>query len=184
MSCFDPPRDLCERLRDHTEGWPGQHPITPSGDSWIDLLRAIRSNRLIAAVFIAATSRPRLDGVMERVNGIGGVFFKSNDADALSAWYAEHLGVGAPPTSYGAEVWRQDAGPTVFAPFGAEQADSPYLGPSGWGINFRVDDLDAIVDQLRAAGLEVDVDTEVYPNGRFAQLQDPEGNAIQLWEPA
>jgi glyoxylase I family protein len=121
---------------------------------------------------------------MERVNGIGGVFFKSNEPGTLSAWYAERLGVDTPPQSYGGEVWRQDAGPTVFAPFGPEHADSPYLGPSGWGINFRVDDLDAMVDQLRASGLEVDVDTELYPNGRFAQLQDPEGNAIQLWEPA
>ena len=51
------------------------------------------------------------------------------------------------------------------------------------GINFRVGDLDAMVAQLRAAGIDVDVDTELYPEGRFAQLADPEGNAIQLWQP-
>jgi glyoxylase I family protein len=121
---------------------------------------------------------------MERVNGIGGFFFKANDADALSQWYADHLGVGAPPQSYEAEVWTQDPGPTVFAPFGEEHWESPHIGPTGWGINFRVADLDAMVGQLRAAGLEVEVDAEVYPNGRFAQLHDPEGNPVQIWEPA
>jgi glyoxylase I family protein len=124
------------------------------------------------------------DDRVERVLGIGGVFFKAEDPDALSGWYAQHLGVGAPPTSYGGAVWTQDAGPTVFAPFGPDQAESPYLGPTGWGINFRVRDLDAIVAQLRAVKIAVEVDQEVYPNGRFAQLSDPEGNAIQLWEPA
>jgi len=121
---------------------------------------------------------------MERVLGIGGFFFKAADAAALSAWYAEHLGVGAPPDSYGGEVWTPDGGATVFAPFGGEDAESPYLGPAGWGINFRVRDLDAMTAQLRAAGIEVEIDDEDYPIGRFAQLHDPEGNAIQLWEPA
>jgi predicted enzyme related to lactoylglutathione lyase len=121
---------------------------------------------------------------MERVLGIGGVFFKAADPDRLNRWYAEHLGVGAPPESYDEADWEQEAGPTVFAPFGPEHADSRHLGPTGWGINFRVRDLDAIVGQLRAASIDVDVDAEVYPNGRFAQLHDPEGNAVQLWEPS
>jgi glyoxylase I family protein len=121
---------------------------------------------------------------MERVNGIGGVFFRATNADGLSEWYAKHLGVGAPPAEYDAEVWVQKPGPTVFAPFGPPHWESPYLSGSGWGINFRVDDLDAMVKQLRAAGIDVDVDAEEYPNGRFAQLSDPEGNAVQLWEPA
>lgn len=120
---------------------------------------------------------------MERVNGVGGFFFIAEDPGALSAWYQEHLGVTAPPQSYDADVWEQSAGITVFAPFGGEAAEAPMLGTHGWGINFRVDDLDAMVAQLRGEGVEVDVDTEVYPNGRFAQLNDPEGNAIQLWEP-
>jgi glyoxylase I family protein len=121
---------------------------------------------------------------MERVTGIGGIFFRARDVGALGQWYAEHLGVTAPPTSYDEPVWEQQAGPTVFAPFGSESWESPYLGPTGWGINFRVDDLEAMVTQLRAAGLTVEIDPEVYPNGRFAQLRDPEGNAIQLWQPA
>jgi predicted enzyme related to lactoylglutathione lyase len=121
---------------------------------------------------------------MERVLGIGGVFFKAADPDRLNRWYAEHLGVGALPESSDEADWEQEAGPTVFAPFGSEHADSPHLGPTGWGINFRVRDLDAIVGQLRSASIDVDVDAEVSPNGRFAQLHDPEGNAIQLWEPS
>ena len=121
---------------------------------------------------------------MAGVNGIGGFFFKADDPGALARWYHEHLGVGNVPESYDEPVWMQDAGPTVFAPFGEEHWQSPYLGPTGWGINFRVDDLDALVEQLRADDVNVEVDPEVYPNGRFAQLVDPEGNAVQLWEPA
>ena len=121
--------------------------------------------------------------VVERVEGVGGVFFKATDPGGLSRWYADHLGVGGPPESYDEGVWHQEAGPTVYAPFGSEHWDSPHLGPAGWGINFRVPDLAAMVLQLRTAGIDVEVDTEVYPNGRFAQLHDPEGNAIQLWEP-
>jgi glyoxylase I family protein len=121
---------------------------------------------------------------MHRVEGIGGFFFKGVDAEGLSRWYADHLGVTSPPDSYGGAVWEQAAGPTVLAPFGAEHWESPYLGPAGWGINFRVADLDGFVAQLRAAGIAVDVDPETYPNGRFASLHDPEGNAVQLWQPA
>ena len=120
---------------------------------------------------------------MERVEGIGGFFFAAEDADELSRWYAEHLGVTAPPQSYDAEVWVQEAGPTVFAPFGAKHGTSPHLGPRGWGLNFRVRDLPAMVAQLEAAGIEVTVDPETYPNGTFAQLSDPEGNPVQLWQP-
>lgn len=120
---------------------------------------------------------------MERVTGIGGVFFAAQDADGLQRWYARHLGVGAPPESYDAPDWHQQAGPTVFAPFGSEHHDSPHLGPRGFGVNFRVVDLDAMVAQLRAAGVTVEVDPEDYPNGRFASLHDPEGNPVQLWQP-
>jgi glyoxylase I family protein len=86
------------------------------------------------------------------------------------------------PESYEQEPWRQREGETVFAPF---EQDSAMIGPPEqiWMINFRVDDLDAIVDQLRRAGETVDVDPEGYPNGRFAELRDPAGNGIQLWQP-
>jgi len=119
---------------------------------------------------------------MERVTGIGGLFVGARDPDALAAWYAEHLGVDPPPPSYEVPSWWQAAGPTVFA---ALPAGSAHLGGSdrSWSVNFRVTDLDAMVAQLRAGGIAVDVDPEVYPNGRFAALRDPEGNAIQLWQP-
>ena len=90
------------------------------------------------------------------------------------------------PTSYGATPWRQQEGITVFAPF---EQDSEMIGPpeKTWMINFRVDDLDAMVDQLRGAGETVDVNPERFPNGRFADLRDPEGNGIELgsrWTPS
>jgi predicted enzyme related to lactoylglutathione lyase len=70
----------------------------------------------------------------------------------------------------------------VIAPM---PAGSPHISATGgtWSINFRVDSLDAMVEQLRSAGIAVDIDPESYPNGRFAALADPEGNAIQLWQP-
>lgn len=119
---------------------------------------------------------------MERVTGIGGFFFRARDQGALQAWYQDRLGVTAAPGSYGEEPWRQEEGETVFAPF---ERDSEMIGPPEhtWMINFRVTDLDAIVAQLREAGEEVEVDPERYPNGRFAELRDPEGNGIQLWQP-
>jgi glyoxylase I family protein len=119
---------------------------------------------------------------MERVTGIGGFFFRARDPEGLAAWYEERLGVTGVPQSYGSEVWRQQEGATVFAPF---PQDSQMIGPPEhtWMINFRVDDLDTMVDQLRQAGEPVEVDPQRYPNGRFAELSDPEGNRIQLWQP-
>ncbi len=72
----------------------------------------------------------------------------------------------------------------MFAAFGPEHHASPHLGPRGFGVNFRVRDLDAMVAQLREAGEQVEVDPQVWPNGRFASLVDPEGNPVQLWEPS
>jgi len=120
---------------------------------------------------------------MERVTGIGGLFFRGNDPALLADWYETHLGVIGVGESYDDPVWLQQEGPTVFAAFGPDHWDSPHLGPTGWGVNFRVADLDAMVAQLHAAGIDVAVDDTLYPNGRFAQLADPEGNPIQLWQP-
>ena len=120
---------------------------------------------------------------MEKVTGIGGVFFRAKNPELLSSWYETHLGVSPVPTSYDAQPWTQQAGPTVFAPF---EQNTEYLGPASqhWMINFRVSDLQAMVAQLRQSGIEVTVDSEVHPNGHFARLQDPEGNPIELWQPA
>jgi glyoxylase I family protein len=119
---------------------------------------------------------------MERVTGIGGLFFRAKDPDALKAWYDTHLGVTAPPSGYDRMPWWQEAGPTVFSPF--EQSTEYFGRPEQmWMINFRVRDLDTMAAQLRAAGIEVTVDPETYPNGRFARVYDPEGNPVELWEP-
>ncbi|MBI1392095.1 MAG: VOC family protein [Alphaproteobacteria bacterium] len=120
---------------------------------------------------------------MEKVLGIGGVFFRARDPVALAAWYASHLGVDETPTTYDEPGWRQGGGITVFAPF---SENTEYFGDPDrqWMINFRVQDLARMVDQLRSKGIQVEVDAETYPNGRFARLQDPEGNPIQLWQPA
>ncbi|MEQ9363180.1 MAG: VOC family protein [Leptospirales bacterium] len=119
---------------------------------------------------------------MEKVTGIGGFFFRSRNPGALKEWYETHLGVKKVPDSYDEPAWSQAAGTTVFAPF--EQYTEYFGRPEQqWMINFRVDDLNAMVKQLEAAGVKVEVDAEQYPNGRFAQLNDPEGNPIQLWEP-
>lgn len=120
---------------------------------------------------------------MERVTGIGGVFFRARDPEGLTRWYATYLGVDPPPASYDVSSWWQQPGPTVFA---AMSSESEHFGSPkhSWAINFRVADLDAMVAQLRGAGIDVKVDPEVYPNGRFAGLRDPEGNAVQLWQPA
>ena len=120
---------------------------------------------------------------MEKVTGIGGLFFRAKDPESLARWYEEHLGVRPVPKSYEESPWRQEAGATVFAPF---PADTDYFGrpEQQWMVNFRVGDLGPMVTQLRAAGISVDIDPTVYPNGRFAHLDDPEGNRIELWEPA
>ncbi len=120
---------------------------------------------------------------MEKVAGIGGLFFRAHDPKTLAGWYQQHLGVAVTPTSEGGEPWQQEAGPTVFSPFPEK---SGYFGDStkNWMINFRVHDIDKMVAQLRSAAIEVS-DPETYPKiGRFARLHDPEGNPIELWQPA
>jgi glyoxylase I family protein len=121
-------------------------------------------------------------GEMEKVTGIGGLFFRAHDPAALGRWYQQHLGVSLAPSSYQEAVWQQEAGPTVFSPF---PETSDYFGDAHkvWMVNFRVRDLDKMVAQLRAKGIEVKIDPQLYPNGRFARLCDPEGNPIELWQP-
>ena|ERR1700743_1715912 len=119
---------------------------------------------------------------MERVTGIGGVFFRAKDPEALAAWYEKVLGISRVPEDYSKQPWQQSGGPTVFAPF---PVDTDYFGAKtqGWMINFRVEDLELMVSQVRSMGIEIRVDPESYPNGRFARLHDPEGSPIELWEP-
>ena len=113
------------------------------------------------------------------VTGIGGVFFRAKDPEALNAWYDQHLGVA----TQGYTPWEQGAGPTVFQPF---KHDTDYFpADRQWMMNFRVSDLDGMMARLTAAGIEVITKPEwTMPGvGRFARIHDPEGNPIELWEP-
>jgi predicted enzyme related to lactoylglutathione lyase len=113
------------------------------------------------------------------VTGIGGLFFRSRDPDARTAWYREHLGIEAGHDG----IWQQQAGMTVFAPFAA---DTDYFAADqSFMLNLRVTELDALAAKLEAAGIAVERrpewDTADY--GRFARIHDPEGLPIELWEP-
>jgi glyoxylase I family protein len=118
---------------------------------------------------------------MERVTGIGGVFFRSQDPKGLVAWYAEHL--GAPVQEDGYVVFTGERGAQVWSPFAA---DTDYWPPEKQAmVNFTVPDLDAMLAQLRGAGIEVDERVEELDGvGRFGWGVDPEGNRFELWEPA
>lgn len=118
---------------------------------------------------------------MEKVKGIGGVFFRANDPAALAAWYRDMLGIDPAPTDMSSPPWMADGGVTVFAPF---KADTDYF-PKGQQVmlNFRVGDLDAMLGQLRSNGIEPFNESTMDGVGRFAHIRDPEGNAIELWEP-
>lgn len=122
------------------------------------------------------------------VVGIGGLFFRAQDPDALSAWYREQLGIGAGCNATGEGEpdewsWRTAGGPVVFAPF---KADTDYFAADkAFMINLRVSGMDALLEQLRGAGIEITTKAEWDDPaiGRFARIHDPEGNAIELWEP-
>jgi predicted enzyme related to lactoylglutathione lyase len=123
---------------------------------------------------------------MKRVTGLGGICFKSDDPEALYAWYEEHLGLE-----------RDSSGAVVFkCERPATQRKGGQCGPSSrkirrtsipaapqFMLNFRVDDLDALLAALRAEGVAVDEEIQEYEYGRFAWIMDPEGNRIELWEP-
>ena len=122
---------------------------------------------------------------MERVKGIGGVFFKARDPERLSSWYREHLGIAA-ADGHADFRWREhdrpnEIGRTVWSIFPAE---SDYFGAnsSAFMVNYRVADLDKMLEQLRNAGITVEK-VEDFDYGRFAWFTDPEGNRVELWEP-
>ncbi len=124
---------------------------------------------------------------MERVKGIGGIFFKSKAPEALKAWYHKHLGITSTPDRGMIFEWREPKPSeknafTVWAPF-PEDTDYFEPGPATFMINFRVANLDRMLDQLRAAGVQVDDRVEEYSYGRFGWATDPDGNRFELWEP-
>jgi predicted enzyme related to lactoylglutathione lyase len=116
----------------------------------------------------------------QRVTGIGGVFFRSPDPKILKAWYEEHLGVPADADGY---VVFAESKHTVWEPFA--QGTDYWPAAKQWMVNYTVSDLDAMLAQLRDAGVEVDDRVEVMDGiGRFGWAVDPEGNRFELWEPA
>lgn len=126
---------------------------------------------------------------MAKVTGLGGVFFKAEDPKRQYEWYEKHLGIAHDPNSGGAIFhWRQaddpeQKGMTIWSIF---PRDTRYFEPgkASFMMNYRVDDLEALVEKLAAEGVEIDpkgVVREEY--GKFAWILDPEGNRIELWEP-
>ena len=124
---------------------------------------------------------------MKRVTGIGGIFFKAKDPDALREWYRGHLGIDVLPWGGAAFSW---AGPDNPAGVGTTiwnifEDSSTYLAPSRapFMINYRVDDLHALLAALRAEGCHVDDKVDESEYGKFGWVMDPEGNRVELWQP-
>jgi predicted enzyme related to lactoylglutathione lyase len=123
---------------------------------------------------------------MKKVTGIGGVFFKCKDPDGVKEWYRKHLGLST--DEYGTTfMWRHEDEPekrgiTQWSPF---QAKTDYFDPSEkeFMINYRVDNLEALVEQLKAEGVTIVDKIETFDYGKFVHIMDPEGNKIELWEP-
>ncbi len=120
---------------------------------------------------------------MARVTGIGGIFFKSRDPKALAEWYAKHLGL--PVADFGSAMFAEDEkrpGVTLWTPF---KESTDYFQPSSkdFMINFRVDDLHALLDQLRGEGVQVDANVQDSEYGKFGWIMDPDGNRVELWQP-
>jgi predicted enzyme related to lactoylglutathione lyase len=125
---------------------------------------------------------------MEKVTGIGGIFFKTDDAARTRNWYRDNLGIDADPNWGGyAFQWREheapdEVGSTIWSPM---PSTTKYFDPSTsrFMVNYRVRDLDAMLAQLRAAGAQVDEKVDESEFGKFGWVMDPDGNRIELWQP-
>jgi predicted enzyme related to lactoylglutathione lyase len=124
---------------------------------------------------------------MKRVTGIGGIFFKAKDAEGMRAWYKNHLGIdvqswGGAAFSWSGEDGKPVGGSTIWNISPIEGDDySPSTAP--FMINYRVDDLDALLEALRAEGCNVVGNSEPSEYGKFGWVLDPEGNKVELWQP-
>ena len=119
---------------------------------------------------------------MAKAVGVGGVFLKARDPKALGRWYAEHLGIADQGGGSLGFDGPESAGITVFAHF---PADTKYFGEGAQQVmvNFRVDDLDALLEKLEAVGVKIDPKRDDHEYGKFAWIWDPEGNRVELWQP-
>src|SRR6266704_1203907 len=108
---------------------------------------------------------------MKRVTGIGGIFFKSESPPQLYDWYGKHLGT--------------EPGPKALTAWCIFPQTTKYFGASkaSFMVNYRVDNLEALLEDLKKSGIEIDSHREDYDYGRFAWVTDPDGNRIELWEP-
>jgi catechol 2,3-dioxygenase-like lactoylglutathione lyase family enzyme len=124
---------------------------------------------------------------MARVTGIGGVFFKSSkDEKALARWYVERLGLTLEPWGGVVLRWPEDKAPDRgLTVWNVAERDTKWFAPSqaSFMINYRVDDLDALLADLRAHGVEIVKGPESHENGKFAWVLDPDGNKLELWQP-
>src|SRR5215471_12024235 len=125
-----------------------------------------------------------MSGTKKRVTGIGGVFFKGRDHKTLRAWYAQHLGIMS--EDWGTMFqWREHDNPEIegITTWCIFPGDTQYFGDSALMINYRVENLDALLEALSAEGVRIDPKRDDHEYGRFAWIYDPEGNKIELWEP-
>jgi predicted enzyme related to lactoylglutathione lyase len=141
-----------------------------------------------AGIWAAGQTQQAPPPPAERVTGIGGIFFKAKDPKTLLTWYQEKLGVpGREGSNFGLFLWRerQDSSREGQTAWGLFPETTKYFAPSAapFMINYRVRNLDALLTQLRSAGVTVDGKVVEDFNGKFAWIVDPEGNKIELWEP-
>lgn len=123
---------------------------------------------------------------MAKVTGVGGVFLRSPDPKALAKWYAEHLGITLSDFNGAAFQWSDDpAAADAMTAWSAFPTDSEYLGAPTQQtmINYRVDDMDALLAKLEAAGVWIDPKRDDASYGRFAWIKDCDGNRLELWQP-
>ena len=123
---------------------------------------------------------------MARVTGIGGVFLRARDPKALAAWYAEHLGVALSEYGGATFLWTDEVpagtGMTIWNAF---PETTEYLGNPSQQVmvNYRVDDMDGLIEKLAGSGVSIDPKRDDSEYGRFAWITDPEGNRLELWQP-
>ncbi|RYZ20107.1 MAG: VOC family protein [Chitinophagaceae bacterium] len=124
---------------------------------------------------------------MKKVTGIGGIFFKTKDTAATKAWYSEHLGLKETPGMGVVFAWRPFDDPSstacsIWSPF---KETTDHFSPSehDYMINYRVDNLEALLAEMKAAGVTMAGEMQVYDFGKFAWVMDPDGRKIELWEP-